>query len=144
MPPVSRRILPVKISKNIYNLLVHSFSKANSKTELLPFVSDLLTPTEQIMVSKRLAIAFLLLRKDYDQRGIASTLKVSTATVARVNMVLNTRGAGYRNILYKILKDENLKIILGDIYDAFTPSRGIDHEAWKTHRRIIKKDLRSF
>jgi Trp operon repressor len=144
MPPVSRRIVSPKITKNIYDLLVRSFSKAHGKNEVLPFVSDLLTPTEQTMISKRLAIAFLLLRKDFDYREIAKTLKVSTATVARVNMVLNTRGAGYRNILGKVIKDESIKLILGEIYDAFTPPRGIDTEAWEARRRIIKRSLKSF
>lgn len=144
MPPVSRRLVSPKITKNIFDLLVHSFSKAHGKSEILPFISDLLTPTEQKMISKRLAIAFLLLRKDYDYRQIAKTLKVSTGTVARVNMVLNTKGTGYRNILNKILKDENIKLILGEIYDAFLPVKGIDPDAWKRHRSIIKRDMKSF
>lgn len=144
MPPVSRRIISPKITKNIYDLLLHSFSKAKGKNELLPFISDLLTPTEQIMISKRLAIAFLLLRDDSDQRQIAKTLKVSTSTVSRVNLVLKTRGAGFRNILNKILKDENLKIVLGEIYEIFSPMKGINIEVWKSHQGKIKRVLKSF
>ncbi len=144
MPPVSTKIVSPKISKNIYDLLIGSFSKAKRKDELLQFISDLLTPTERVMVSKRLAIAFLLLRKDYDYRQIAKILKVSTGTIARVNMVLNTQGKGYRDILNKIRRDENIKAILVEVYDTFVPQRGIDSEAWRHHRQIIKRGLKSF
>ena len=144
MPPVSRRIISPKITKNIYDLLVRSFSKANGKGEILPFISDLLTPTEQIMVSKRLAIAFLLQRKDCSYKQVASVLKVSTATVGRVNLILNTKGAGYRNVLSKILRDENLKLLLTDIYDVLSPPVGINLESKKSYRRYLKRKLKSF
>jgi uncharacterized protein YerC len=144
MPPVSKRIISPKISKNINDLLINSFSKTRGKNDLLPFISDLLTPTEKVMVSKRLAIAFLLLRKDIDHRQIAKVLKVSTGTIARVNIVLNTEGVGYRNVLNKILNDENLKLLLAEVYDLFTPTRGIDPEAQKSYRRHLKRDLKSF
>lgn len=144
MPPVSKRFISPKISKNINDLLINSFSKARGKDDLLPFISDLLTPTEKIMVSKRLAIALLLLRKDIDQRQIAKVLKVSTGTIARVNIVLNTEGVGYRNVLNKILKDENLKLLLAEVYDMFTPIRGIDPKAQESYRKYLKRDLKSF
>ncbi len=146
MPPVSRRTISPKTTKNIYDLLIQSFSKAKGKNEIIPFISDLLTPTEQIMISKRLAIAFLLLRKDYGQRQIAMTLKVSTATVARVNLILNTQGAGYRRILSRVLKDENLKVLLNEIFETFTPlpQKGVNWGEWKKNRRIRKQNLKSF
>lgn len=144
MPPVSKRIISPKISKNIYDLLINSFSKIRGKNDLLPFISDLLTPTEKVMVSKRLAIAFLLIRKDIDQRQISKILKVSTGTIARVNIVLNTEGVGYRNVLSKILRDENLKLLLAEVYDLFTPIRGIDPKARKSYRKYLKRNLKSF
>lgn len=144
MPPISKRTLSPKINKNIYDLLIRSFSKTKGKNDLLPFLSDILTPAERVMVSKRLAIAFLLLRKDYDHRQIASVLKVSTGTIARVNTVLNTCGAGYRNVLTKILKDENLKLLLMEIYDIFTPIRGNNPEVQRLYRRHLKMESKSF
>lgn len=144
MPPISKRIVSPKISKNIDDLLINSFSKTRGKNDLLPFISDLLTPTEKIMVSKRLAIAFLLLKKDIDQRQIAKVLKVSTGTISRVNIVLNTEGTGYRSVLNKILKDENLKLLLTEVYDMFTPIRGFNPEARKSYRRYLKKEIKSF
>lgn len=144
MPPISKRTLSPKINKNIYDLLIRSFSETKGKNDLLPFLSDILTPAERIMVSKRLAIAFLLLRKDYDHRQIANVLKVSTGTIARVNTVLNLSGTGYRNVLTKIIKNENLKLLLMEIYDMFTPIQGTNPEAKKSYRRYLKKKSKSF
>ena len=58
MPPVSRRIVNPKIAYDIWNLLVKSIGKADKKQELMPLIQDLLTPSERIMIAKRMAIIY--------------------------------------------------------------------------------------
>lgn len=146
MPPVSKRFVNPKISRNIWELLVKAIGKADKRKELMPLFRDLLTPTERVMIAKRLAVAFLLLRKDYDQRQIGNTLKVSTATVARVNLILKTQGQGYRLVLERVLRDEVLKVILNEIYEIFTPLplKGVNWGMWKKYRKERKNKLHSF
>lgn len=65
------------------------------------YIFDLFTPTERIMFAKRLAIAALL-SQGLPYKVIADKLKVSTSTVARVNLWLKTSGVGYKRAVEKI------------------------------------------
>jgi len=146
MPPVSKRVIPSEIEKRIFKIFIKSFGKISKRQDAVPFLTDLFTPTERIMVAKRLAIAFLLIRGDYDQRGIAGVLKVSTNTVAKINYVLKTQGEGYRNVIKKLLKDEEFKVLLNDLYEIITPlpSKGANWGEWKKSRRERREKIRSF
>lgn len=146
MPPVSKRVIPSEIEKRIFDIFVKSFSKISKKQDVVPFLNDLLTPTEKIMIAKRLAIAFLLIRGDYDQRGIANTLKVSTNTVAKINNVLKTQGDGYRKVIKKLLRDEEFKILLNELYEILTPipPKGANWGRWKKEERKRKEKIKSF
>lgn len=107
MTQVSRYPISKTIADRIFEIFLKSFVKIHSREEADEFISDLLTPTEKIMLSKRLAIA-LLLKKDYDYRAIQEIIKVSAATIASVNMAIRYGSNGYKNLLNKILKEEKL------------------------------------
>lgn len=107
MTQVSRYPISKAIADRIFEIFLKSLVKIHNQEEADQFISDLLTPTEKIMLSKRLAIA-LLLKKDYDYRAIQETIKVSAATVASVNMMIKYGSKGYINLLNKILKEEKL------------------------------------
>ncbi|OGM11892.1 hypothetical protein A2Z22_01520 [Candidatus Woesebacteria bacterium RBG_16_34_12] len=146
MPPVSKRLVPSEIEKRIYEIYIKSFGKVSKRQDVIPFLTDLFTPTERIMIAKRLAIAFLLIRGDYNQRGIARSLKVSTNTVVRINNVLKTQGDGYRKVIDKLLRDEEFKVLLNDLYEIVIPCppKGANWCEWKKTRRERKDRLRSF
>lgn len=59
------------------------------------------------MVAKRLAIAFLL-EKKYEYRSIQKLLRVSTGTITAVNLSRNLGSEGYKKVVAKIIKKENL------------------------------------
>lgn len=65
------------------------------------YIFDLLTPTERIMLAKRLAIAAFLI-EGLPYHAISEMLKVSTSTIGRVNLWLKTAGDGYRLVIEKI------------------------------------------
>lgn len=102
---VSRRVLPRKIEEQVYNLFYQSLANLNSQKEVEQFLKDLLSPTERLMLSKRLAIALLLV-KGYDFRGICQALKVSQTTVAKVNYWLRHGGRGYQKVANQIISQE--------------------------------------
>lgn len=87
MAQVSRRPLDKDIEGRIYESFYKAVGLLNEK-EARAFINDLLTPTEKIMLPKRLAIAILLSRGwNYD--AIRDTLKVTQTTVSSVYKVLS-------------------------------------------------------
>ena len=82
MPHVSRRRVKKKVYKKLEDGLRDIFSKFSSRSDVSRLLGDLLTPTERLMISKRIAI-ILLLKKGYSFQAIQKTLKVTPFTVLR-------------------------------------------------------------
>src|SRR3989344_7650258 len=70
------------------------------------FLKEFLTPTEQVMLAKRLSVAFLL-SKDYNYREISKILRVSTGTVNRVALSYR-KESHYKMVIEEILRDERM------------------------------------
>ena len=103
MPQVSRRKLDKEVKQKIYE----SFYKALGllgENDAKYFVNDLLTPTEKIMIPKRLAIA-ILLSQEWSYNAIRETLKVTQTTISSVSKVL-TFSVGLRLAIEKLSKNE--------------------------------------
>jgi Trp operon repressor len=85
MPHVSKRKLKEDQFKKIYEKLGTVFDSAgkNNKSKLI--LQEFLTPTEKIMLAKRLAIIFMLNEK-VSIYHIAETLFVSPSTVERMSL----------------------------------------------------------
>ena len=90
-----------------------SLSALRNTKDVELFLFDLLTPTERIVLAKRLAIA-VLLTKGYGYENIMNILKVSSPTVSRVKAWLNL-GDGYKLVIKKILRKETWKEFLEGI-----------------------------
>lgn len=113
MTQVSKYPISKTIADRIFEIFLKSLVKIHNQQEADQFISDLLTPTEKIMLAKRLAIA-LLLQKDYDYRTIQKLIRVSTATIASVNMTILYGSKGYKNLLNKILTEEKFINVIGE------------------------------
>ena len=100
--PVSRDVYD-----RIFDVFLKTISDLQSKKQIADFLNEFLTPTEQIMLAKRLAIAFLLTKK-YDYKSISKILRVSTSTIGRVALSVKY-GDSFRNVVIKILKDEKME-----------------------------------
>lgn len=111
MTQVSSYPISKEIADRIFEIFLKSLVKIHDQKEADQFISDLLTPTEKIMLSKRLAIA-LLLQKDYDYRTIQKIIRVSAATIATVSMAIRYGSEGYKNLLNKILREEKIVSII--------------------------------
>jgi len=131
MSQISCRYLNPKAEKQIFNIFIDSFSSLGSPEKTQDFLYDLLSPVEQLMLGKRLAIAYMLL-KNHSQRIICNTLKVSQTTVARVNASLKS-GIGYRTIITHMLKKEAVVTFFNQLeekLDKILPPRGAN---WSDH-----------
>ena len=102
MPKVSKNLMSKDIERKIWNTLVQVFREVKTDGEVEVLLNDLFTPSEKIMFSKRLAIAFLL-SEGKTHLEISKAIKVSFTTI---NLVSNSKlrgGSGYRHLV-EILK----------------------------------------
>lgn len=98
----------------MYKVFEDAVAHLRNRGDIQNFISDLLTPTEKIMLSKRLAIA-VLLAKGYNYRQVCQILKISSGTINAVIKHQLINGAGYKVIVNKILRDEDLQKFFLDI-----------------------------
>ncbi len=105
MTQVSRIPLRKDIELQMHAVFRAVITGLREEQDVTEFLDDLLTPTEKIMLGKRLAIA-VLIEKGYDHRSIRSTLHVSSGTVSQVHYWLKNKGVGYRKVIGRILSKE--------------------------------------
>jgi len=131
MPQVSKCKLPNERLEEIFDLFLTSISIQPSKTSIANFLGELLTPTEKIMLSKRVAIGYLL-AKNYDYRSISLILKVST-TVGEVATQYKY-GKHLKKVVEKLVKDKKHSQTFHDIEQLFLDllaSGGTKSGVWK-------------
>lgn len=131
MTQISRYPLDKTIEHDMFVVFNQALARLHSESDISDFLSDLLSPTEKIMLGKRLAIA-LLLEKGYDQRTIHKMLKVSTTTVNSVNFSLKQKGKGYSTVINMLRKEEQFIHLLESIDK--TLEELLSAKAW--HRKI--------
>lgn len=135
MAQVSKRHLSKEVEERMLDLFWTSLSMLSTKNDVSSFLDDLLTPTEKIMISKRLAVAFMLL-KGQNYPIINDKLKVSDQTIWGIKMNLEHKDAGYKPVIDKIMKKERWKNLwqgLSHELDQLIPPRPGTN--WKEVRR---------
>lgn len=144
MAQVSKYQVSASVYKRIAEILLKTLAKIRTHEEAELFLNDLLTPTEKIMLAKRLSIAFLL-EKGYDFRTIVSTLKVSSSTIASVNIKRKYGSKGYRLMIQKLMDEENVKKFLEDIGIALGKAfgHGSKSAGWYHLRRELEEKQKS-
>jgi len=143
MSQVSSQYIDNKVKRKIERLFSYCIKQCRDDNTVAEFVDDLLTPTEKIMLAKRVAIALMILKKNtYEE--IKNKLKVSKSTIWKVSTWLSAKGKGYRKLLSEIIKmDSDLQNehsdALWDLENQFIPSPGHN---WKSdaHNRWHKAE----
>ena len=111
MVQVSKNKLPKDILNKLFNLFFETLGKKYDKNEFQEIINDLFSETEQVMLIKRIAIIYLLL-KNIDYTTISSSLKVSAGTISKFSLLVNQdRG------IVKFLKEKLFKEKIGDFFD---------------------------
>lgn len=105
MTKISRRFLNKELENHIFELFLETIVEIRNSDDARNFIQDLLSPTERIMLIKRLAIA-VLLTKGYTYDDIDDTLKVSRSTIMNVSIWLKHGKSGYRNAVNKIVQTQ--------------------------------------
>ena len=101
------------------------------------FLQDILSPTEKIMIAKRLAIASLL-SKNYDYEAIKNLLKVSQGTIAKVALTLKFN-KGYKIVIDKIQRSEAMKEFWQSIERI--GQRLVSRQHYTSPEEVLKKKL---
>lgn len=104
MTPVSRRILNKKIKYDLINEFWFALGKLN-RQEIELFFKDILSPTEIIILSKRIEI-LKQLRKRNKWMDIADNIKVTEATIAKMSEKLQKANESFIKILDFLIRDE--------------------------------------
>lgn len=81
--------------------LIHAFKSIKSANESASFLQDILTAREIKNLAIRLRVAKLILSGE-KQRDISFDLKISIATVTKVNAWLNQKGGGFKQIISRL------------------------------------------
>lgn len=135
MAQLSKRFLHKKVEERILDLFWTSLSSLSTKEKVALFLDDLLTSTEKLMLSKRLAIAFMLM-KGHDYPTINNRLKVSDPTIWNVKTSLLLSGKGYKMAIEQIMNKEKWEKFWQDLDNFFEeilpPRYGTN---WKEARR---------
>ncbi|OGM21559.1 hypothetical protein A2863_04260 [Candidatus Woesebacteria bacterium RIFCSPHIGHO2_01_FULL_38_9b] len=136
------------ISKDVYNRVFDIFLKTITglyvKKITANFLKEFLTPTEQVMLAKRLSVAFLL-AKGYQHREISRILRVSTGTVNRVAYSYK-KGQYFNVVIEKILRDEKIDEFWQEIGETVTKlfsAGGSKSGAWRYLKEEINTKKRS-
>lgn len=142
MSQVSRYQLSKQVEEEIKSVFAETLSLLSNREDIFAFFDDFLSPTERIMLSKRIAIA-LMLKKGYNYEIIKDILKVSQATIASINLKLKYTGKGYNQVLNRILSQEKINEIFNKIenfiLDNLSRGRGKGSGFWQELKR--KKQL---
>lgn len=85
-------------------------ANTNKNVEVEEFLNSLLSPTEKLMLSKRLAIV-LLLNEAVPASTIAAVLHVTRETVSRIELLSQVKSKGYETAIGKIQKNRNVKML---------------------------------
>jgi uncharacterized protein YerC len=145
MPQVSQRPLKKEVWERIFNLFVHSVARITDNDELARFLLELLTPTERIMLAKRLAIA-LMLAKGNQYGVIKEKLHVTSSTISAVKKHLFDGSGGLQVALKKIINLQTREVLweqLKDILDQPAPSYYLsDWGRRKYERNLRKQEIR--
>lgn len=104
MTPVSRRPLNRQTKYDLINEFWFALGRLNRK-EIEFFLRDILSPTEIIMLSKRIEI-LKQLRKRYDYSNIRDNIKVTDSTIAKMSEKLQKANEAFIKILDYLIRDE--------------------------------------
>lgn len=144
MAQVSKYPISKDVADRIFEVFIKTLVKIKDKKEAQNFAYDLFSSTEKVMLAKRIAIAFLLM-KGYQYREISRLLRVSLTTIGSVNIVLKLGKGGYQTILGKIAREEKLEEFFLNVAKKFLsplvlPNKGY---AWRYLFKEVKESQRN-
>jgi len=129
---ISKNKLNEEILLKVYQLFFEVVSRFDTKDSFFDIIDDILYPTEKIMIAKRVAIIYLLI-KNISQDAIAKTLKVSTGTVSRYAILFNDKETKIIKLLKTMITKEKVLDFLEDTFADLFIQPGIKKGHWELY-----------
>lgn len=129
--------------EKIFSIFYKVLGETEDKNEFNKILFDLLTPAERIMLIKRIAIIYLLM-KEIHYLTVCEVLKVSNTTVSKYKLLME-RSEGIVPALKSMVKQEKVWLFFEDIFSQiFYPGRpGINWKAaWEQKINLERKKER--
>ena len=129
MTRISRFPVKNNVLEKLFDLLFEAVGKQTSQDDFSQVIYDLLSPTERIMVAKRVAIIFLLMKK-INYFNISDVLKVSPNTIAKFQLIKQD-SKGIVKSLKKIVRNEKIVSFFEKLFlEIYKP--GVYGVNWKS------------
>ncbi|MCX6765911.1 MAG: YerC/YecD family TrpR-related protein [Candidatus Moranbacteria bacterium] len=118
MAKVKTHLVDRKEKYRIIGEMYEIISNLKTKKEIVDFFMGLLTPSESLMLARRIQVAEMLMEeKNYDE--ISKKLRVSFQTIAKVYQWLHGENEGYKHqILEQIKRKERRSKRKSDTYES--------------------------
>lgn len=115
---ISKSKLNPKVEKQIKDLIAQVIADIKSPDDARIFLRDFLSHSEGLVLAKRLAVVLYLEKgKSYEQ--IRQDIKVSSATIASVQAMLESRSEGFMLAVKKLKAEEWADQWVGKITKLF-------------------------
>jgi Trp operon repressor len=116
-------------------------SRSAKKDLFFEIVNEIFSPTEKIMMAKRITIIYLLI-KGIDQITIANTIKVSTGTVSKYAVMFYNKDTKLVNLIRRMITKEKVLDFLDDVFADIFIQPGIKIGHWDSYRQHKRKKIR--
>ena len=113
---VSKRGLDKQVERRLFKVFYRLMADLKNPKQVEMFLGDVLTETERVVLAKRLTIA-VYLNRDRSYEKIRKDLKVSSATIANVQKMLENGGEGF-NLALKTIEAEEWASEMADKISA--------------------------
>lgn len=140
MVKVSRNPLSTEMRNEMVNAFIRTLAKISDDALLRRFLDDLLSPTEKIMLSKRL-MAAVLLQRGYSYGAVCRALKLSKTTVFLIQRELLKSGEGYKKVFQLFFRESKGQRLL-DAVDRFLGAITLPVKGSPSSMRRWKRALR--
>ena len=142
MAQVSERFMRDDVQQQMQAILALVITRCTTTADVDSFLTLFLTPTQRITITKRVAIAYLLLKGE-EYRSIEERLRVSTATIGDVAIRLRLASPHETGLLRTIVDERRSQKewdeLLASIDEALITVPGRN---WKQARQYSNKKRR--
>lgn len=139
MTKVSKIPLRSDVWTRVFDLYVKTLADIKDPKELTDFIKSFYSPTERIVLAKRLALVVLLAKgQKYDK--IREILKISPPTIAKMSLKIKYDNKGLSPVINKIFKKQSAQIAWKEIIDLFNiPTKSTLKSGNRIKRDIVSK-----
>ena len=141
MTRISKYRVEDRVLKKLYSLMFEVVSNMDEEARFTGIMNELLSPTEKIIIAKRVSIVYLLM-KNIDYLVISDVLKVSSRTIAKFHSIM-VDGKEIKNILEGLIGNEKIKDFFEELFFREPGTYGVNWKsAWRQKFEIERKKQR--